>query len=251
MKLKILLLILLLTVTPVLAEEIAPLEEAELQEIKQSNFDRIWHEVKTNYAPAIAQRVREIIKAPATNINMIWIVTPLLITLLVMTFYFGRYITEELGWNTAVGNSLVLLYTSMDLLRYIFNGVGVVGGFAAFDNFALDPLKTIIAIAVGCFGLFLMFSNFIHALPKKLAFFVSSPLPINLTAYLAIAITYTNIAFDYITIIAAIFIFICLYIIITFIKMVESQIFKEKIVEEQEEEPPEVTERLKELETEE
>ena len=40
---------------------------------------------------------------------------------LIMTLYFGRHRDEELGWNTAFGNSLTLLFVSIDLFRYIYH----------------------------------------------------------------------------------------------------------------------------------
>ncbi len=241
----LLLTILLLSITPALAEEnvteITPT-------IDVSQGETLWQYFKDDYIPKVFDRLKDLLKAPAENPDMIWIITPLIITLMVMTFYFGKYMKEELGWNTAVGNSLVLFYTSIDLLRYIYNGVGIAGGFAAFNNFAIDPVKTVIAVAVACFGIILLFSNFIHALPKKVAFFLSSPLPINLTAYIAIAITYANVAFDWITISAALVMFLILYFGITIIKFLEGHFF-DAIAEakEKEEQDEKVKKRLAEL----
>ena len=64
-------------------------------------------------------RFRELFLAPVHHPSMIWIVVPLLMALLLMTIYFAKYRDEELGWNTALGNSLVLIFVSVALLLSI------------------------------------------------------------------------------------------------------------------------------------
>jgi len=171
--------------------------------------------------PRILERVMELISAPKNNPDMIWMVVPLVVTLLLMTFYFGRYETEELGWNTAVGNSLVLFFISIDLLRQIYNGE--VGGILnpSILNFEVNALKTAISLAVGFLGIMLLLVNFLHAIPKKVSFFMSSSLPINLTAYVAMTIIYTDVKFDRTTLIAALVLFFLFLGAIQMIKLVE------------------------------
>lgn len=67
---------------------------------------------------ATYNRIWEIVQAPATHSDMIWIIAPIVIAFLLMSFYFGRYKKEELGWNTAFGNSMVLIFATVDLLRH-------------------------------------------------------------------------------------------------------------------------------------
>src|SRR3989344_5736472 len=61
------------------------------------------------------------VKAPVENTQILWVSVPLFITIIVMTFYFGLYKREELGWNTSVGNSIVLLFVCVDLLRTMYH----------------------------------------------------------------------------------------------------------------------------------
>ena len=168
----------------------------------------------------VGDRFVELISAPGQHPNMIWIVTPLVIMLLLMQFYFGRYRREELGWNTAVGNSMVLIFVSLDLLRYIYGDTGV--NTLDVTNIPLHNFKaTVIALVVGGAGFIMMFTNFFHIMPKKFSFFMSSSLPVNLMAYVAITLVYTSIPLDFFTLVAALILFIFLLIIFNILHLIE------------------------------
>ena len=61
-----------------------------------------WTEIFPN---EVVSRFIELLLAPANNIDMIWMVIPLLVSTFLMTIYFGKYRKEELGWNTAFGKN--------------------------------------------------------------------------------------------------------------------------------------------------
>ena len=123
----------------------------------------------------------EILTAPAQNPSMIWILIPLVATLLLMEFYFGRYSDEELGWNSAFGNSLVLIFVSIDLFRHLHDT----------DSLQLTDPRVIVSLSLVMIGALLMFIDFWHLLPKELAYGLSSRLTINFFVYLAIVMVYT------------------------------------------------------------
>ncbi len=168
---------------------------------------------------AIWERFIDLVTAPAQYHEMIWIILPLIFTLVVMEFYFNRYKVEELGWNTAVGNSIVLMFIAIDLFRHIYGKspelLSTIGSISDVNEvFAIVHPVVIMAVVVGLWGLGLMFFNFFHVMPKKLAFLISSALPVNVTAYVAIILVYTNLAegafkipFDIITVYSALFMF--------------------------------------------
>jgi len=171
-------------------------------------------------------RLLDLISAPVKEPNMIWIVIPLLVSTIIMVFYLRRYSKEGVGWDNMVGNALVLVFVSLDLLSTIYQNPHLevpidVGGFDI-------PIKTIVAILILLEGFALLYVNFFRWLPKRLAFFVTSTLPVNLTAYLAIVIVYSNIPLDWITILAALIIFFVLLLLFKLLKVSEFKAPKAK-----------------------
>ena len=156
-------------------------------------------------------RFTELVTAPYHHVNLLWITIPLIISLLLMDIYFGRYKKEKLGWNTAVGNSLALTFVTMDLFRQIWLRLEEPSIWNLFfANFG-DTL-VILVLALG--SLWLLFANFLHALPRKLAFFISSTLPTSVFAYLGIILVYTDIPIDKYTLLDSLVFFVVLLIIL-------------------------------------
>ena len=138
--------------------------------------------------------------------EVLWILAPLVLTLVLMEIYFGRYRREELGWNTAFGNSLILIFVSANLLGHI-----------VVNNLWTDPIRAGTVITLLFVGLVLTLLDFFHALPESWAFAVSSKFPISFIAFLAILFVYGEIPLDYITLVAFIGILLAAYIIITLV----------------------------------
>ncbi|MBT4334245.1 hypothetical protein HOD61_00300 [archaeon] len=162
--------------------------------------------------PLVLERTIEIAKSPIINTEMIWLLAPLIITLLAMEFYFGRYKDEELGWNSAYGNALVLVFVSASLAKHIYM------------NELYFSLVKLSAVAVVIFmGLELMFIDFFHILPKKIAFNISSKVPINFLAFVAIVLVYTELPLDNITLIAFV---VLLLLLLMFIGLIHALIPK-------------------------
>ena len=128
-------------------------------------------------------RFIDLLDLPIHHPEAFWIVLPLILIIILMTVYFARYKDEELGWNTALGNSFILIFVSIDLFRTIFNDGRSTGAIILASILLLE-------------GVVLLFVNFTHYLPKKISYFISSPLPINLTAYVFISIIYSKVSVD-------------------------------------------------------
>lgn len=170
--------------------------------------------------PLVLERFNELVSAPLNHPDMIWIVAPMVLIVLSMNFYFGRHHNEELGWNTAFGNSLVLVFVSVDLVRFMYHMAEPVG----WRNFLANPVESLVVVGVGVEGLLLYFTNYLHALPKKLSFWVGSALPVNLQAYIAIAIVYTEIPFDGVTMTAAVLLFFALFFVLKTLRGLQRRI---------------------------
>ena len=166
----------------------------------------------------VGERLLHLLQAPLLNTEMIWIISPLIFTLLIMNFYFGIHKREELGWNTAVGNSLALIFVSMDLFRHIYtNSAGKTIMEIIFGNFRE-------VVVVGCIAMisfWLLFGEFFHLIPKQIAFLVSSSLPTTLIAYMGIILIYTNVPLDFITFLAGILMLIVLSIFFSIVHFLE------------------------------
>ncbi|MBI2176658.1 hypothetical protein HYU40_04935 [Candidatus Woesearchaeota archaeon] len=168
--------------------------------------------------PSLWERLAQLAAAPVSSPEMLWIVLPLIVTLFTMEFYFGRYRRESLGWNTAVGNSLVLIFVSLDLLRQLYGSASI---NSMADVFALYPGKTILAVAVGFSGLLILYFDFFHLLPKRFAFTISSYLGVNLLAYLSAAVIYANLRIDWYTLFAALLLFLFAAIFFAVVRKIE------------------------------
>lgn len=152
-------------------------------------------------------RLLDIVHAPFKNYGMLWMLVPLLVTAIMLEIYFGRYKDEELGWNTAVGNSLILLFVAIDLFRHTYEPLGI----SIKDALFIGNTKIIIAMIVFCFGILLLLVDFFHILPKKVAYALSSPLYINILGLMGIIIVYSeNIPLDWTTLAACLLLMIIL-----------------------------------------
>jgi len=155
----------------------------------------------------------EIIEAPIHVPNMLWMLLPLLATLLLMEFYFGRYKNEELGWNTAFGNSLVLMFVAIDLFRRLYEPSGQ--GIFKYITTASD-IKIIVPLGILILALILILVDFFHFIPEKIAYIMSSPTYINLIGLFGIILVYTDsIPLDW----TSIFAFVILFIIANMISL--------------------------------
>ncbi|MBW2996919.1 hypothetical protein KY349_01105 [Candidatus Woesearchaeota archaeon] len=159
-------------------------------------------------------RVVDLIVSPAENPEMIWTLAPMIIALVLMQMYFGRNKDEALGWNTAFGNSIALIFISVSLLRgaFIMSGRASMQEFLWFDV-SITNLKILIIAVLFIYGILLSLLSFFHWVPEKIAFFVMNGLSINVTAYVAIVLVNSeNIPLDWHTIAAGFVIFIAVYL---------------------------------------
>jgi len=169
---------------------------------------------------ATKERTIEIIKSPITNPDMLWLLIPLIASLILLEFYFGRYSEEELGWNTAFGNSLALIFISIILAKHMYD-----------YQLLYDANKVSIVASVLLVGIILAFLDFFHALPKEFAFKLSAKLPIDYLAFIAIVFVFTNLPANSVTAAAFFAILVMLVILIGIIHKLAPK-FKEWVLPE-------------------
>ena len=183
--------------------------------------------------PVFLERLIEIVTAPIVHQEMLWILFPAITTMILMTIYFGRYRNEELGWNTAVGNALVLIFVSLNLFEQAYPQENPLRALSSFIEvlqehalFSSETLPGVVAGSILVYAVLLLVLDFFHILPKNVAFFISSPLPINTVAYFGIVFVYSAtaqspLALDGYTFSSFIVIFLLLYTILGIIQLLE------------------------------
>ena len=154
------------------------------------------------------KRTIELVLAPLNNQDMLWIAIPLIVATLFMTLYFGRYKKEELGWNTAFGNTMVFLFVAITLIKEMYQQGG------SLESLFGNSLYLSLTAGLSGAGIFLMSVTYFHLLPKRLAFFFFSAPPINVTTYVVMAIVYANVPTDYLTVLAGI-VFLVLILVVS------------------------------------
>ena len=168
--------------------------------------------LKHFFVDLLFPRIYNLITAPYYQRDMLWMAVPLVVTLTLLLFYFSRYKKEELGWNTAVGNSLVMVFVAIDLIRRV-SGNDIMNIRSGEDTF--------IAAAILAEGMFLFFIDFFHWVPSKIAFYISSPWHVNVMAYFGVVIVYSQaISIDWVTVLAIILIYIAVHLFFGFLRVV-------------------------------
>ena len=198
----------------------------------------------------IGERALEIAKQPLINTEMLWILLPLLTALLLMELYFGRYKKEELGWNSAVSNSIILFFVGMNLCSFLYSKNMLIGlTVVPSDLVSIAAEKTFIALILILESISLIVLNFFHLVSRKFAFGISSALIMNFIGVISVVLVYSNIHLDMITIPAILLLFIIMVAFFSFLKIIEPK-GEESEEEAEEKELEELEEELEEVEEE-
>jgi hypothetical protein len=184
------------------ADRLAAIAQQNLQNATNATVEQVTTQAPnivvalfTRGIPLVGERIWQLLSAPVKIPEMQWAILPLLITVIVIETYFFRNVNEELGWNSAVGNSLVLVYVAIDLARQLFPETSPLG-------LLKEGFRAILIVTV----------NFFHLLPKSIAYKIGSHLHVNYIAFVAVVLVYSStrgmpIPIDVATVIAATIIF--------------------------------------------
>lgn len=176
----------------------------------------------------LVPRFTEIIITPWLHKETLWMVIPLILILFLIQAYFGRYKTEQLGWNTAFGNTVSLFWVTVLLTKFLVESTPTEGLLQGHS------LRGFILIAVlFTWTLLLLVSDYFHTLPRRIAFFLSSTIPINIIAYIFIVLIVGEISLDRTTILASFIFIICISIFFSlFRSLIEPSDYARKKIEE-------------------
>ena len=175
------------------------------------------------------EKAIEILQQPIVNRNMLWILLPLLVALFLMELYFGHYKEEELGWNSAVSNSIVLFFVGMNLCAYLFSKNMLVGLTAVTpETLEIASQKTFIAFIILLESIFLLILNFFHLVSKRFAFGISSTLIMNFVGLIGIILVYSDIPIDVSLIPAILFLFVVAVLFFWILQSLEPKVEEEE-----------------------
>lgn len=149
-----------------------------------------------------------LVSAPSQDSSMLWEVLPIIVTALALEFYFAKHKEEELGWNSAYTNGLVLIFVGANLMRFVFEN----------DLVSLTNARFWATIGVLLVGFLLAVMDYFHVLPKVIAFKISSKLFLNYLAYIAIVYVHLEFVWDTGMMIAIVALFIILAVFFYMIK---------------------------------
>ncbi len=152
----------------------------------------------------------ELIIAPLIYPEILWIFIPLFISTFLMILYFGRHRGEELGWNTAFGNNISLMFVSINLLKKLYDTYG----YDVFNLFIQHSPKIYFIYFILFYTFLQLVINYFHLVPKEVSFKMNSSVPVFLLNYFAIIMAYTNIPFSITSILSALLIFFIIQLIV-------------------------------------
>ncbi|MBU0536640.1 MAG: hypothetical protein KKE20_06750 [Nanoarchaeota archaeon] len=107
----------------------------------------------------------DILKSPFVDLSALWFILPLIILWLILEIYFDLHSDEELGWNTALGNSITMFWMAIQLMRFLFTG--------KMEHFGW--LKITFVIILFSYSIFLAYISFTHKVDKDITFHLASP----------------------------------------------------------------------------
>ena len=189
--------------------------------------------LKNFFVDSIFPRFLEMVFVTIQKKETLEILIPLMITLFLVQLYFGRNKDEQIGWNTAYANCIVLLFVIAHLGTYVYEKYGS-GALYMFGSTAY--YKTLFVLILGLVALSLMFIDYFHSIDERFSFLMSSSIFINVISFIGVVLVYSDITFDWTTVFASLFIFLIVIVLFKILRsLVPPSESAEKYLEKKEE----------------
>lgn len=117
----------------------------------------------------------DIALAPFKQASVWWFLTPIIFFWIILEVYFGKHKSEQLGWNTALGNGMSLVWVNIESMRFLW-----------YYKPEFFWLKFAIIMVILCYGSFVIYVSFTHKLSSKTAYTIASPSPIYYFSYISV-----------------------------------------------------------------
>ena len=128
----------------------------------------------------IGKALGEIFKPMFVDPSLFWYLGPILLFWFILEIYFSKYKSEELGWNTALGNGLSVFWVLTISMKYLFDNHR--------ENF--EWIKFIALLIIMLYAIFIIINSFSHKLREKVSFLLASPTATYYLSGVAILWTY-------------------------------------------------------------
>ncbi|MDA1196834.1 MAG: hypothetical protein O2779_02630 [Nanoarchaeota archaeon] len=113
------------------------------------------------------------------DLSILWLLTPILFFWIVLEVYFGKYQSEKLGWNTALGNGMSIFWILIISLRELFS--------EGLRNVSWSRFMGLVVLCM--YTILIIYNSFAHKFSEKVSFIMASP---TITYYLSgVAILWT------------------------------------------------------------
>ncbi|MEM2130897.1 MAG: hypothetical protein QXR96_00080 [Candidatus Woesearchaeota archaeon] len=153
----------------------------------------------------------EFLYAPLIFKEMLWILIPFVFAVALMEIYFSKYPREGLGHHRSLENTIFLLFVYFDIIRYLILNQS-------------NVLKVLVVIIFLIFTFFVAIYDFLHKLPLKTIFKLSSKQVIAFFTYISIVLIYSDLLDknDFIHLFNVLFSIILFFAFILFIRFMYS-----------------------------
>lgn len=126
---------------------------------------------------ALRTYVEEFFMAPLNHPELLPNLLPIIAGAIIIELYFGKHTTEELGWNTSVGNAVIWVTTGISLLMTTM----------------LSPAERLATYGLIGAGGLVAYLDFFHKWSSELAFRISSSAIVYTLAYVLVVMTKTSV----------------------------------------------------------
>lgn len=124
----------------------------------------------------LVEVIKEFVLAPMRYPEILPTVLPIIVGAVVIELYFGKHTSEELGWNTSVGNAIVWVTTG--LVMYLTTSL------STQEKYATGGLVTL--------GLVVAYLDFYHKWSSTMAFIASSSGLVYTLTYIFVVVVKTG-----------------------------------------------------------
>ncbi|MGM5480397.1 MAG: hypothetical protein ACQESC_02970 [Nanobdellota archaeon] len=134
-------------------------------------------------------------KSLVSDSSLLWQLLPIFLVWFTLEIYFGLYMHESLGWNTALANGISLFWIVLSSLQYIFS------------QEIFSWLSFIIVLFLGLYAFFIVITTFKHSLSKKVEFHIAAATPIYYFSTIVLLVAYQKITLNGMMIVSILILF--------------------------------------------